>query len=305
MVDLTLMTEFPDTHRLVTPVALADGLCEAAEQLPAYDNQEYYSTELQTSVYRQIRQRCAGEFDDFVAQIKERLARRPYCVLVEGLRFDENNRLFVAINRAFGILVARPYEKPRAQLVHYIQQTTDLPAAQHGRYESEKLHTDTADWDPPVRVISMVCARPDPRGGGRSLVIDVESIRDEVSLRLGTETLRLLQSETVPWQLAPYRGGGIVWRTILNGNSICWRRYSINRSLDAAGAELSSSMEEALDAFENVLAETSRTIEFSMRSGDLLFVDNWRTLHARTPIDQSSVSERLMIRSWISTGESE
>jgi hypothetical protein len=37
----------------------------------------------------------------------------PYCALIRGLDFRSGNKVFVAINRAFGELVARPYEKPR------------------------------------------------------------------------------------------------------------------------------------------------------------------------------------------------
>jgi alpha-ketoglutarate-dependent taurine dioxygenase len=36
-----------------------------------------------------------------------------------------------------------------------------------------------------------------------------------------------------------------------------------------------------------------------MREGDLLFSDNRRTIHARTPLANAATSDRLMIRSWI------
>jgi hypothetical protein len=38
-----------------------------------------------------------------------------------------------------------------------------------------------------------------------------------------------------------------------------------------------------------------------MREGELLFSDNRRTIHARTPIAAGPTSNRLMIRSWIRT----
>jgi len=55
----------------------------------------------------------------------------------------------------------------------------------------------------------------------------------------------------------------------------------------------------ALDAFESVVSHTPRTIEFLMREGELLFSDNRRTIHARTPISNGANSNRLMIRSWV------
>jgi alpha-ketoglutarate-dependent taurine dioxygenase len=293
-----MLTPFPQSGRVEVPSALAADLLNAAEKLPVYDNKDFYSTDLQQSVHDHLRDSYEDGFNWLVNEIQERIARWPYCALVSGLRFDDGNRLFVGLNRAFGELVARPYEKPRAQLVHYIQPATDIPSARGGR-ESERLHTDTADWETPVRLISMACARPDPHGGGRSRVLDVDSVRAEVQHRLGSDQLKRLESEAVPWQLASYCGGGLKWRPVLGESTICWRRYTINLALDSDGAKLSEEILDLLDSFEEVISSTPKTVDFLMREGELLFSDNWRTIHARAAIADQSNSERLMIRSWI------
>lgn len=295
-----MLAPFPETHKLQVPEALARELLLAAERLPLYDNKEFYSVELQQFVHDSIRASNPVGFAGLVDSIKERLRARPYCALVSGLRFDEGNRLFVAINRAFGELVARPYEKPRAQLVHYIQPQTDRPSARGGR-ESERLHTDTADWETPVELISMVCVNADNAGGGRSRLLDLDTIRSEVKERLGSSALHLFENEPAPWQLAPYLGGGVAWRPVLTKNAICWRRYTIELALTAEGASISEEMLRALDGFEQVVTETPRTVDFMMDEGELLFSDNTRTIHARTPLADPATSTRLMIRSWIRT----
>jgi hypothetical protein len=292
-----MRASLPVSAKVVVAPSLADGLLRTAQRLPRYDNQEFYSTELQTSVHAALREENQ-ELDSLLEQIELRLQRSPYCALIQGLSFDEGNKVFVGINRGFGELVARPYEKPRAQLVHYIQPATDIMSARGG-HESERLHTDTADWEPPVELISMVCVRADPAGGGRSRILDVDSIRAEVNDRLGPSKLNLLETEIVPWQLASYCGGGVRWRPILTESSVCWRRYTIDMALDSTGGTLSPEMLRALDEFENVISHTPRTIEFLMREGELLFSDNRRTIHARTPIVDGAKSERLMIRSWV------
>lgn len=289
---------FPEGAKVKVEATLARELLDAAERLPDYDNREFYSTSVQASVLNGIRAAAPEKFDSLVTQIKECLAQSPYCALVQGLAFDEGNKVFVAVNRAFGELVARPYEKPRAQLVHYIQPSTDIMSARGG-HESERLHTDTADWEPPVELISMVCVRADPDGGGRSRILDVDTIRKEVNAQLGSATLERLESEPVPWQLAPYWGGGVSWRPILTKSSVCWRRYTIDLALDSTGARLSNEMLQALDSFEKVVSTTPRTLDFLMSEGELLFSDNHRTIHARTPIAAGTSSNRLMIRSWI------
>jgi len=291
---------FPDNAKVIVPSTVAREILAAAERLPQYDNREFYSTDLQAHVLNSVRESCSEAFNALIADIQERLARWPYCALVRGLEFDEGNRVFVAINRAFGELVARPYEKPRAQLVHYIQPSTDIVSTRGG-HESERLNTDCADWEPPVELISMVCVRADPDGGGRSRVLDIDTIRNEVETHFGSDTLTRLESEPVPWQLAPYWGGGVSWRPVLTKSSMCWRRYTIDMALDSTGATLSPGMLDALKNFEDLVSTTPQTLDFLMREGELLFSDNRRTIHARTPIAAGPTSNRLMIRSWIRT----
>ncbi|MFY9611562.1 MAG: TauD/TfdA family dioxygenase [Blastocatellia bacterium] len=293
-----MLAPFPDTGRIEVPSALASELLKAAQRLPVYENKEFYSPALQSLVLNSVREASPDGFELLVGLVKERIAQWPYCALLQGLRFDEGNRVFVAINRAFGELVAPPYQKPRAQLVHYVQPATDIGSSRGGQ-ESERLHTDTADWETPVELISMVCVRADRGGGGRSRLLDIDTVRDEVRNRLGTETLELLETEPVPWQLAAYCGGGLKWRTVLTKSSMCWRRYTIDLALDSRHAILSEEMLASLDAFEDVISATPRTLEFLMREGELLFSANTRMIHARTPIADGNASDRLMIRSWI------
>ena len=283
---------FPNSGRVNVPSALAGELLSAARRLPSYENHEFYSLALQASVRDRIRGSCPAGFDWIIGQINERIAKWPYCALLRGLDFDEGNKLFVAINRAFGELVARPYEKPRAQLVHYVQPATDLPSARGG-HESERLHTVTADWVQPVELISMVCVRADPGGGGRSRLLDIDAVRDEVDKRLGHAALEHLESTPVPWKLAAYCGGGVKWRPVLAESKLCWRRYTIDQG------QLSRDTIDSLDSFEQVITATERTLDFLMVEGELLFSDNRRTIHARTAIAGGGTSDRLMIRSWV------
>ncbi len=295
-----MLAPFPESQKLYVPASLSHELSLAAKRLPLYDNKDFYSVELQQFVHDSIREANPDGFDGLVDSIKELLRVRPYCVLVSGLRFDEGNRLFVAINRAFGELVARPYEKPRAQLVHYIQPQTDIGSARGGR-ESERLHTDCADWETPVELISMVCVNHDKAGGGRSRVLDLDTIRTDIADRLGETTLKLFEDEPAPWQLALYVGGGVAWRPVLTERTVCWRRYTIDLALTCEGASLSEEMLHALDEFERVVTDSTGTLDFMMREGELLFSDNMRTIHARTPLADPATSTRLMIRSWIRT----
>jgi len=295
-----MLAPFPDTAKINIPSTLADKLLKGAERLPLYENKDFFAPELQALIHSSIREADPDGFDWIVNLIRERIAQRPYCVLLQGLRFDERHRLFVALNRAFGELVGLPYQKPRAQLVHYIQPVTDIVSAR-GVREVERLHTDAVDWEIPVEMISMVCIRPDSGGGGRSRVLDIDAIRDEVKNHLGTDTLELLQTEPVPWQLHPSWGSGLKWRPVLTESTICWRRYTIDLALNVNGARISDDMLISLDAFEKVISASPQTIDFMLEGQEILFSDNTRQIHSRTAIDAGDASDRLMIRSWINT----
>jgi hypothetical protein len=294
-----MLTPLAETAKVQVSSTLARELIEAAEGLPFYKNEEFYSSALQGLVHDTLREACPDGFDFVVSLIAERIARWPYCALLQGLRFDEGNRLFVAINRAFGELVGLPFKKPRAQLVHYIQPSTDIPAARGDGHEVENLHTDAVDQTTPIKFISMICVRPDQAGDGRSRLLDVDTVRDEVKTCLGTDTLELLETEPVPWQMHEGCGGGVKWQRVLTESGMCWRRYTINRALSENGAKLSEQMLTSLDGFGRVITACPRTMDFLMREGELLFSDNARTIHARTRIADEAATHRLMIRSWI------
>jgi hypothetical protein len=287
---------FPDSGIITVPDTIASDLLNAAEVLPLYDNKDFYSVPLQTLLTNTLRYRAPDSFEWVVSRIKERVTCWPYCVLIRGLRFDRENRLFIAINRAFGEMVALPYQEPRAQLVHYIEPSTDKISARGGR-ETERLHTDAADWGTPIGFISMLCVRADQYGQGRSRLLDVDAVREEVTTHLGRDSLRLLQTQPVPWQLHVSWGGGVRWRTVLTESAVCWRRYTILLAVDVDGAELSKEMLVLLDEFEKVIEGSDRRIDFMLNEGELLFSDNTRGVHARTSISDPETSRRLMIRS--------
>src|SRR6185295_1250115 len=296
-----MFAPFPDSAVINVPPAVANALLAAAEDLPLYDNKDYYSIVLQSLVADTVRGKCTDAFEWLVDRINEGVTRRPYCVLIRGLRFDRGHRLFVALNRAFGKMVALPYQEPRAQLVHHLQPRTDILSSRGGR-ETERLHTDAADWRVPIGFISMVCMRADSRGQGRSRLLDVDAVQEEVQTKLGRDSLELLKTQPVPWQLHECWGGGLQWRRVLTESTVCWRRYTILRAVDEDSAELSKEMRSLLDEFEKVVEGSDQRIDFLMQEGELLFSDNTRGLHARTAILDADDSRRLMIRSWIETG---
>jgi len=142
-------------------------------------------------------------------KVREKIAERPYAhwyldfVLTRG-----TDCLSPSTGHLVNWLLGRTKSLAR-QTGSLIQPSTDI-ASSRGGQESERLHTDTADWETPVELISMRCVRADRGGGGRSRILDIDSVRDEVKNRLTAICWAFYQMKPVPWQLAAYRGAASV-----------------------------------------------------------------------------------------------
>jgi hypothetical protein len=297
------MNPFPEAAIVEVPSALAVDLLEAAERHPSAAPADYYDAARQSRARDEVRAGSPDGFDWLVAQIGVRLATPPFAALVRGVSYDGSHRVFVAVCRSLGELISPPpsHHPRRAQLLHFIRPAEDLKAAS-GQALTERLHTDAADWPEPADVIAMICVRPDPMGLGRSRLLDVLSLRRAIEAELGPSAVELLESEAVPWQLADYLGAGVVHQPILTGESVRWRRYTMEFAL-CAGARISPAIAELLDPLERLIEGSEATLEFLLGAGDLLIMANRRCLHGRTRLGdtggRSAPSNRLMIRSWI------
>lgn len=296
------MRQLPDSANIVIPSDLASDLFAATEALPDYENRDFYEQDLQRQVYEHIRQSCRDGFHWVLAELQQRLRQTPFCAVVKGLQFDDGHYLLVALNRAFGTLVARPYDPitPRAQLIHHIQPGTDKTASSGTQKLSERLHTDGAERPVPFRYLSMQCVRPDAQGGGHSRLLDIDALRETVIEEGGLDLLRCLQEQPVPWKIGDYLGGGVTWLPVLKSGILRWRRYTIDDALANPEIKLPKEVIKALDMLGEIIASTDRVIDFFLEAQDCVMIDNWRCLHGRTPIPSAS-TDRLMLRAWVQT----
>ncbi|MFT5164206.1 MAG: hypothetical protein ACI9FJ_002807 [Alteromonadaceae bacterium] len=302
------MKPLPQSAIIKVTEKTANQLLTAAQELAEYANRDFYDASIQLKVRDHIRESCQDEFDALHQQITTQLQQPPYSVLVKGLKFDPHYRIFVALNRAMGLMVARPYDEktPRAQLIHHVEPQTDVnnqaKAVKSGAKLSEKLHIDAADRPVPVRFVSMQCVRADPKGSGRSRLLDSHGFRAMVSEgqsgHRAKESIRLLE-QPVPWKIVDYLGGGISWHPVLKDDCVFWRRYSIDAALAQDTVELADEMHKVLDIVDQLCHNQAEHVyDFLLEPGDFLIVDNHRCLHARSAIDNPD-TPRLMLRGWV------
>lgn len=277
----------PLTASEVTAVA------EAEKERPA--------TSVETDLYREphdlraVRQLVSDHwpsFPAFVDEVRAMLGRPPHFVLVRNIPLTEPTSFLMALTSSLGTPV-EPHRTAWARMIQVLRPEIDPTRDGYG-FLNESLHTDSSDWPRPNDVTCLLCVRPSQDGGGRSLVLPVESFVADLN-RVDADLPGLLSRVPMPWLLGDSFDGKFTYQPILLDGQVRWHKYTIGNTI-AAGASLPPELTAALPVVEEVLTSVSMPIEVHLDGGDLLIFDNKRCLHARTPIADMPHSDRLMFR---------
>ena len=163
------------------------------------------------------------------------------------------------------------------------------------------FHTDRCD------VIGFLCIRQ-ARSGGENQVVSSAALFNEM-LRRQPKLLEILMqpfhyqrhnvdtANQEPYTKQPifsFREGHFA----ANFLRVLIERAHSNPDLP----DLSAEQREALDCLESIAAEPDMHYTFRQQSGDLLFLNNWVTLHRRTEFEDFENPEhrRHILRAWLS-----
>jgi alpha-ketoglutarate-dependent taurine dioxygenase len=172
---------------------------------------------------------------------------------------------------------------------HLVRATTSAEAREHTYSQRFGLkafpfHTDLANWTTPPRYVLL--RHHAGEGGVPTLLLDASPILDT----LGIERFR----------------GGLWSARGSQGRFLCnvlsWRRRTALFRWDAYGMtpedDCATAASAALVECINNMQERYRVAVHLGKQNAILVIDNWRTMHARPPIPESSTSrtlERLFI----------
>lgn len=300
----------------------------AADAHPIADPRQHYDAAVQATLRDAIRAATPEATDAFVAAVDARLAREPHVVITRGLTWDPAHTLCVALNALFGAVVAGRYRPPRSQIVHHLTVQTELPGPAGQMRGAEAFHSDGATNTRPPDLLDMVCARPDPHGGGRTRVLTAAQLRARVRAAAGDAAVRRLEETPLPWRvidppddrrhthgidvIAAFldwrgvdpRGEGVVHRPVFADDTVLWRRDAIEHGYLLLGETPDEDTRALLDLVETLVADPGDAWEFALEADDFMISDNRRTLHTRTPLSGDyATSDRLMLRCWVLRGE--
>jgi len=169
------------------------------------------------------------------------------------------------------------------------------------------FHTDSSSVDSSPDIVGLLCETPSS-SGGESLVSNALRAHRELSLR-APDTIEVLEKDFIRDVVTPgrERSQANLLRNrfpIFSGRgeqrTFRYMRYWVERGQRAAGRPLSARQTEALDALDQVLQAPENVVEFRLKRGDMLFLDNRIVAHNRRAYRDADGRKRRLQRTWIS-----
>jgi alpha-ketoglutarate-dependent taurine dioxygenase len=172
-------------------------------------------------------------------------------------------------------------------------------------YESS-FHTDNSFGETILDYVGLLCVNT-ARSGGLSQVISGFSVYN-VLLQEHPDALAELsqpfhvdrrggvkegQSATAQVPVIAWHGRELLFRYL---------RYWIEAGHEKAGVPLTSSQRRALDLLDEIMRRKDLYVEFSLRRGQMYFINNRWILHNRTAFEDHPEPERRrhLVRLWLS-----
>lgn len=246
-----------------------------------------------------------------LASIQESLEHGSGAVLLRGwaaAEFDvaSNERVHWGILRHLGVPVS---QSAKGEKIFHVAnkgyQPTDPRDRGPNSARALRFHSDRCD------VLGFLCVRP-AQAGGDSFLVSTPTIHDEILTRrpdlLETlygnfyyKTHNVDRANDQPWCHQP------VFARV-DGRFVAYLlRVLIDRAYELPELpDMTDAQREALDLVDELCADPSFHARFRQETGDILFANNFTTLHSRSEFEDHPDSElrRLILRIWLAVPNS-
>jgi hypothetical protein len=172
------------------------------------------------------------------------------------------------------------------------------------------FHTDNSFGDEVLHYVGLLCLNP-ARSGGRSQIVSGHSVWSELQARHPDAAAVLRQ----PFHFD--RRGGLrpgdeptarfpIFAEHGRELLIRYLRYWIEVGHEKAGQPLTAAQVQALDCLDEIAGLERFRVEFALKPGEMLFVNNRWILHNRTAFEDDAEPEkkRHYVRLWLQRPES-
>jgi hypothetical protein len=208
-----------------------------------------------------------------------------------------------------GQMLGTPFEQNVQGTVLYDVRDTGQTVQYGARFSvtnaESTFHTDNSFGDTVLDYVGLLCLNP-ARSGGESQIVSGFAVRDELKAKqpAAVDMLRRpfhvdrrggLRPGDEPTARFPIFGGDD--RDLL----IRYLRYWIEVGHEKAGQPLTAEQVSAMDALDRMAAERPLRVQFMMKPGEMLFVNNRWILHNRTGFEDFTEPDkkRHYVRLWL------
>jgi alpha-ketoglutarate-dependent taurine dioxygenase len=284
-----------ENYAILVSAETAETARAMARELPADGDEHYRRPDVQAFL-RDALGRAVPGWKSMVAQIEETFVEDGL-VLLRGLRFDSENRLLVGLIASLGRPVGDG--NPRGRVVYDLYPIERPPGATDFELY---FHTGSPAQARPHEILALECVAQSDRGGGISKLTLIDAAVENMRRCKQRTAIKTLCERAFPFK--SFRHETIFYAPIVEqaaGPEAAALRVRFQRDLifNGAAAEPESfddSMSAAMEAFEKALSEPGNSIEYLLREGELLIINNRRVLHARTAIVGGKESGRHLKR---------
>jgi hypothetical protein len=214
-----------------------------------------------------------------------------------------------AIYWLVGQLLGRPFEQNVQGTLLYDVRDTGQDVRYGARFSvtnsESTFHTDNSFGDEVLDYVGLLCINP-AKAGGQSQLVSACTVERDLQARYpdAWEVLRQpfhidrrggVRPGEAPTTCTPiFSGDGL-------GFVVRYLRYWIEVGHEKAGLPLTQEQVQAMDILDRVAGEPSLRVEFMLKSGEMLFLNNRWLLHNRTGFEDYAELERRRhyVRLWL------
>lgn len=246
-----------------------------------------------------------------LATIQESLEHGSGAALLRGwpaaeYSVESNERVHWGISRHLGTPVS---QSAKGEKIFHVANKGFRPTDPRDRGPNSaralRFHSDRCD------VLGFLCVRP-ARSGGDSFLVSTPTIHDEILSRRPDlleelygnwyyKTHNVDQANAEPWCHQP------IFARVDGGFVAYLLRVLIDRAYELPELPaMTDAQREALDLVDALCADPSFHARFRQEMGDILFANNFTTLHSRSEFEDHADPElrRLILRIWLAVPNS-
>ncbi|MFA0813847.1 TauD/TfdA family dioxygenase [Microbulbifer epialgicus] len=223
---------------------------------------------------------------------------------ITGIDRERLNLLFLNFSLALGNTIDTYGRLYGVQSTGKDYRNEPIPVSQTNA--ATGAHTDSSKKSIQPGIVGLCCISPAALGG-KSRVVSAARVHENIRAR-APDKLKLLYKSYIRDLVTPDSKKSIqqllsnqfpIFKYVDSKLSIRYMRYWIEKGHQRAGKLLTNDIQQAFDLLDYELNSQNNMISFSMKPGDILFLDNTRVLHDREEFTDTLGQRRLYTRVWI------